>query len=314
MKRAVLALAVLVIAGLPGMARAIGQSDSPLAGITVTPFLQNISIDPGKPATTFSLSISNDSDSSRDMSLSVLDFGTLNDSGGVAFSGSQVNSFAKRYGLAKWLSLSQSKLQLGPHQKKTVTATIKNSADLTPGGHYAAIMISAEATGISGANGIGLNQTLSSLVLAVKTGGDHYDLRLSSVNANGSIFKMPSQVRLKFYDPGNVHVVPRGVVKLIGPGNKTISQGAINQESSFILPDTYRTMFVDLHSVKSARSWLPIASYRLEVDYRYDGISQYAAKSITIKKLNWPADIVYVIVLILIFYSLVQSLNRRRRS
>jgi hypothetical protein len=110
-----------------------------------------------------------------------------------------------------------------------------------------------------------------------KLGGEQYDLRLSGVTHNASWLHLPSIAHLRFQNPGNVAVVPRGTVQLFGPRNKLVAQGAINEDSSFILPDAYRQLTVPIKTVGSA-PWWP-AHYTLLVNYRYDGLAQTATRT-----------------------------------
>lgn len=296
MKKILLFSLILGLLIIPQAAHAA----NPPSGITVSPYLNNIAIDPNEPTTSFNVSVTNNTNYSQTLHFSIADFGSLDETGGVAFAGSSNSSFTKKYGLSSWLSLNSNDLTLMPEQTTTIATTIKNSTSLTPGGHYGAILISTKAVGKLGKNNVGLQQTVTSLILADKLGGDHYDLKLAGITQNGNLFHPPTKITLRFYNPGNVHVIPRGVVKLL-QGNTTISQGVINEDSNYVLPGTYRQIFVDMHKVSTVPTVRLVNTYKLEVSYRYDGYNQFATKTYIIRLISgWTIGLGVLIISLVI--------------
>jgi hypothetical protein len=244
-------------------------------GISLSPFLQQITIKPADADKSFTLTLSNHTSSLQELSLKAQDFGSLNDTGGVLLEGSNDNT--RKYGLTSWLTLGTDTVVLPAHQSKDIAVTILNRDSLQPGGHYGAVVASVNSLDKATGNHVAINQQLLSLILVDKVGGEHYDLKLSSIGHDGNWLHLPHTVRLQFQNPGNVHVVPRGTVKLKNPAGKVLAQGLINTESAYILPESYRQMYVPLTSVAKQ---LPLpGTYRIEVSYRYDGLPNYAVKT-----------------------------------
>ncbi|MDB5185691.1 MAG: hypothetical protein JWL85_214, partial [Candidatus Saccharibacteria bacterium] len=213
------------------------------------------------------------------MKLSVVDFSALNEEGGVNFGGTPNISYGETFGLAKWLTLDLKELELEAGKTAEITATINNDDKLRPGGHYGAIMVTLESADGSTPNTIDTRQTLSALVFARKMGGEKYDLKLDTVSHDGNMFKLPSKVRLRFFNPGNVHVVPRGTVKIVRDSDKRIvAEGTINEDSNFMLPETYRQLFVNLRSIEAIAPMSP-SKYHLVTEYRYDGLDKVASRA-----------------------------------
>ena len=283
-------VASFMIASAP---RAEAASPRPL--VTIAPFLQQVQIAPTDGVKNFNVAVTNDSGTTLSFHFSTVDFGSLDETGGLAFAGSNESSLTKKYGLAAWLRLNVSDLSVVPGQTAQVTATIINDVSLQPGGHYAAIIASVKNQGAATRGQVAIKQELSSLVLATKTGGEKYDLHLDSLRYGSNWWHLPSEVTLRFYNPGNVHVVPRGLVKVVAPNGQVVSQGVINDASSFALPQTYRQIPVELQSVGHG-GWRP-GLYHIQVNYRYDGIDRYVTRTFAARFLNLSSVLLITVVL-----------------
>jgi hypothetical protein len=310
-KLAIVALAIVVAVVSASQSEALAQSSSQ---VTIVPFLQSVRVESNEPTKTVDLTITNSSSKTQSFHLNVLNFGTLNETGGLVFSGNNASALAKKYGLASWLRLSVSDLVLEPNQSSTVQATIINDVSLTPGGHYGAVVASINTKDDIGSNKVNVKQELSSLIFATKVGGEKYDLSLKGLNYDVGWGKLPSQVTLRFKNTGNVQVVPRGIVKILSPRGNVVSQGVINEASSYVLPETYRQIPVSLKSVAKEGIWPRF--YRLDVYYRYDGINSFTAKSYTLYLVNWAAIAAFMATLVLTVFLIfkVWKHEMRRRS
>ncbi len=261
-------------------------------GITLSPFEQQISLAPDDTTKTFNLLLTNNTNNLQELSISARDFGSLNDTGGVLLEGSK--SYTQKYGLTSWLVLGTDTVVLQPGEKRNIPITIENRSSLQPGGHYGAVVVSVTGLNNQKSNQVLINQQLLSLLFVKKIGGEHYDLKLKEVEQNGNWFNLPTTVKLRFQNPGNVHVAPRGLVKLKAPSGKVLAQGIINAESAYILPETFRELYVPLIKVNSS---LPLpGAYKVEVDYRYDGLDVVAHKSYLVRYVNlWLGVLVLLI-------------------
>ena len=240
--------------------------------LSVSPPFQEVTINPGQAETQLKVSVDNNSDQSQTFRVSALDFGTLDETGGVAFLGSQATALQRKYGLVNWLRLDRSSVTVAPKKSATVTATILNQDTLSPGGHYASILFTLESKPAPGNEPrVAVNQAFSSLIFAKKIGGAKFGLELDKPN-QPSKWRLPERIGLRFYNSGNVHNVPRGLVSIIGPRGNTVAQGTINTESAMILPETHRRYVVKMQ--QSGSALLP-GKYQLKVQYRYDGKAEF---------------------------------------
>lgn len=251
--------------------------------ISLSPFLQNITVSESDTTKSFNLELTNHSPNVQELDLTTRDFGSLNETGGILLEGSTDN-YSQHYGLTSWLTLETDTVVLQPGEARTILVSINNRQDLQPGGHYAAVVAGVKSLDDQTGNHVAINQQLLSLILVDKQGGDHYDLKLKSVEQNGNWLHLPDDIKLQFQNPGNVHVVPRGQVLLKNPAGRVIARGIINSESAYVLPASLRDLYVRLIPV--GRS-LPLPGiYHVEVDYRYDGIDQTASKSFAVRFIN----------------------------
>jgi hypothetical protein len=289
---------LLVLAVPSAQALAAPAARNTSGGISLSPFLQQISVQSSDVNKTFTLTLTNHTDALQELDLKTQDFGSLNDTGGILLAGSK-SSYSQKYGLASWLSLETDTVVLQPKESHSLTVTVNNRQDLQPGGHYGAVAATVNSLNDQSGNRVVINQQLLSLVLVDKVGGEHYDLKLASMTPNGNWFHFPTVVKLRFQNPGNVHVIPRGLVKLKSPSGRVVAQGIINSESAFILPETFRELYVPLSKVGSAYP-LP-GLYSIEVDYRYDQINRYAVKQYKLQFIDLGLYMVFAVLMLLVY-------------
>jgi hypothetical protein len=246
------------------------------AGFTVAPAFQEISIRAGQPESEYNLQIRNHSKSDQNFRLSVVDFGSLDEEGGVAFLGAPTSELEHKYGLAAWMTLEKDALFVPAGKSANLVVHVSNRASLAPGGHYGAVLATAVTdTGQIGVgSSVGIKQVLSSLVLATKENGAQRALKLKNQRSNAAFWHLPTVVEEQFENRGNVHVVPRGIVAVTDPWGKEVVRGALNEASGAVLPESVRRYKTPLAVVGGA--WLP-GRYRLVTTYRYDGADETKA-------------------------------------
>jgi hypothetical protein len=240
------------------------------SGFVVSPIYQNVSIGAQQAQAHYEVTLSNSTAADQSFKLSTVDFGSLNDSGGVAFLGSSTSSFSKKYGLSGWMKLDSDTVAVPQGKSVQIGVSILNSDTLTAGGHYGAIL----ATALTAPDGpavqprVGVFEVLSSLLLLIKQGGATPSLSVTAQSADGGWWRMPSSVTDRFQNSGNVHVVPRGVVEVKDPLGKVVMRGSINENSGIILPQMYRKYATPLMAMEAA--WVP-GRYSVVLSYRFDG-------------------------------------------
>lgn len=300
--------------GLKNQALAANQTPH---GLTVSPAYQQVSLAASEPEHPLTFSLTNNTPAKQTIKLSIADFNTLDETGGLFFVGANPTQLQKKYGLASWVSLPEATVAVDPGQTVSVKAVILNQASLNPGGHYGALMLSlVTENGVSKTNAVGFQPIASALLFVNKIGGDIHSLSLDKVDKPKSIFALPSVVTLHFRNQGNTHVLPRGTVEVRDPGGKLISRGIINQDSAIILPELSRQF-----QVKLTRLALPErpGHYRLLVNYRFDGYDNFRTYQARLLLITPVGLLIFLVALIVLtatayrFTSLGQKLKRLKK-
>lgn len=284
-------------------------AESAPRGITVSPVFQEIILEQKDTETDFFVSLTNTTETAVTLRITVFDFGSLDESGGVAFLGAS-NDLEKKYALASWMRPEKDVFMLEPGETKEILVTIENREMLSPGGHYGALTFRAE-TG-AGENGTGsivaINQLFSTLVFVKKIGGEIYGLDLKESEYKSGLVRFQDILRLRFQNQGNVHVVPRGIATVSDPFGRVVAKGILNGESALILPETFRVYPVHLGAL--AMSFIP-GRYTMDIAYRYDGKDDFSTTSLQFNFIPLPA---ILLGLVLAVYGWYMIRRRRKRN
>jgi hypothetical protein len=236
-------------------------------GIYLSPPFEEIEINNEKSEVEFELEIGNNSQTSQVFDLSVVDFGSLDESGGVAFLTTNTDNSQKKYALASWIVLEKSEVIVAFGEKEKVKVTILNKESLSPGGHYGAVLVTYRNEERPEGDKVGINQSMASLIYVQKSGGETKNLILRNVNWKDPLFRVIKKVELRFENNGNVHLVPRGKIEISYLG-KLVAKGIINEGSAIILPESFRRLEVEIDWFSK---WKWPGIYSVEIDYRFDG-------------------------------------------
>lgn len=280
-------------------------------GITVSPAFQQVTIQANETEHPVSFTITNDKNIAQTLSLSTADFNTLSESGGLVFVGTNPTALQKKYGLAKWLSLPQTQITIAPGQTVTIKADVLDLASMPAGGHYGALMLAVQNPGAATtSNNIAVHPIASSLLFVTKLGGDTHKLGLAGVTVNRKFLSLPDEVILRFHNDGNTHLIPRGIVTVVDSRGKVVSKGIINDDSGIILPETLRRYYVPMQQIAS--SALP-GQYKLRVDFRFDGISQFRSYQTSFWIIPWYVILIILVLVGLLIYTARAMIKRRSK-
>ena len=195
-------------------------------GITISPVQKEIIISSGLVEATTNVELTNRTGKNLVGTIRLVDFKTLNETSGLLFS--QAGVPTDRYGLANWMTLPYGEvINVLDGQTSTIPVHISNRADLSPGGHYGAVVVTLGTAKQTGSTQASFKEELVSLLLVNKRGGETYGLQLQSFSTNTKT-NIPITVNLKFRATGNVHVIPRGYIEVADPKGKIVAKGIIN--------------------------------------------------------------------------------------
>lgn len=203
----------------------------------------------------------NNSDKPISLNISAIDFKQKDLIGIVTFLGENSKDFS--YSLASFLNFETNRLDIEPNQQKKLRVFIKNREDVSPGGHYAAVIGRLiEPKGDSHKSYVA--PSVSSLIYLEKKGGERFKIVLKDLSWPSSFiaFGYPGGLGLTFSNDGNVHLIPYGRLEIKDIFDRLLYRGVVNSDSSRILPETRRIISVDL--VKTANS-LPFSVNTISV-------------------------------------------------
>lgn len=256
-----------MLASISGPASSAAASSS-TSGITVSPPVKQIEIGPGLLQAFTDVIVTNNSPYTYTAKINLYDFSALGENGGVS-----LDQAGSKFGLANWMSLpGGNSLTLAKGQSQDIKVVINNRSDLTPGGHYGAVVLTSTSQTSQSNNNVGFNQQVASLVFLNKTGGEVYGLQLSSISRD-PLSGMPNDISLAFKSTGNVYVVPHGYVDVIDPKGKLIERGIINQQDTILMQGTTRQYVTLMQPVTNPNLK---GKYKLMVHYRHDGQNGYS--------------------------------------
>jgi hypothetical protein len=241
--------------------QAQGEAKLLAGSLEVSPAIAEVVLHRGKEEKLV-LTFTNHSKKPVSVEVFPLDFKQKDGDGALSFLGQEAGSYS--YSLSSFLGLESRTLELSSLEKKDFVVTIRDRADLSPGGHYAAVV--ARVVQKDGRPEMAtLTPSLSSLILLRKVGGERFNLSLRDVSyPNGLVaFRIPSAIQLTFRNEGNVHLVPYGRVEVRDVLGRMIYKGVLNQGSYRVFPSAIRYIPVAMHTTSSWQ--LPISFHTLVI-------------------------------------------------
>lgn len=297
---------------LSASAASSNQRPITFSGITVTPAVSRINLVPGQDQLEYKISVINNSTEDVTLDARAVDFKSLNDSGGIAFITSDKQQLDSKYGLTKWLEITPNSFNIKKNKSQTIDVKVKNSQELSPGGHYAAILFQNQnETSNRGETHVDVNQVVSSLIFIQKLGGEKYDLSLRPLQISTAWLNLPSTAKLFFKNTGNIQSAPYGTVKIINATGGEVARGQINPDSSLVLPDSTRYFRTDL--IKTSRAILP-GTYKMQVKYHPDGSKETKFYEQKFTYVNIPFLLLMIFILASICYLSYKTYIKRHKT
>lgn len=280
-------------------------------GLTLSPPLKDITLGPGLLETTTEVALTNNTAQAVQTQLKLVDLKALGDFGGTSLDKA---GLPDAYNLANWMSLpGGDRVTIPANQTVRIKVMITNRSDLAPGGHYGAVVVTADSVATPKSN-VSISQQLVSLVFVKKLGGEKYGLRLKEMLVDQVRGSMPQSVRLNFASTGNVHVTPRGYIEVTDPKGKLVAKGIINSDSSLVLPGVSRQLTTAMQPVNNSSA---TGQYKITAHYRYDGEEDFQVQSVYFTRSGFPQSFLLAAgalvggVLILATFFLVRKIIRK---
>ena len=245
------------------------QSNEAIA-FSITPPLVKNSMSPGEIWKS-SIKIINNSPEEVSIYAQTADFKSGKESGEVEFlktGEKDVNGSSPFF--SQWIVLDSEEIKIVPFGSREIPFIIDVPEDASPGGHYAAILAgTAPPSGDISGSSIKISSLLASLIL-LNVKGD--------VSERGIIREFSSDEKIyqdekinfiiRFENLGNIHLQPRGDIKIYNQFNEFKDKILINHDTDFgnVLPKSIRKWNFEWDSGKSL---LDMGRYRAELILTY---------------------------------------------
>lgn len=249
-----LALAML---GLYGCIPTATAAEKPV-GLTVTPAQLNLTVSSERPAAEQTITLSSGYDTP-------VRFGA--ELRAIDETGAQlIPAGALDEQFANALRLSASDITIEPGEPYKLTVRVEKTAELSPGGHYAVLVLTqlGDASQIPAFRGaVAIN------IFTINSDGVTARLKLQDVHLPRTLFTLPSKVELDFRNDGNTHVVPRASVGIYNKdGSSLYRQALVNTNSLPLFPGKEHQFTAEMRGLETR--WLP-GKMSGVVMYRIDG-------------------------------------------
>lgn len=228
--------------------------------IEISPAFVDITLGEEGDEKSFEILITNKTNKKIKVDFSSLDFKQTDPSGAIGFLGKEIGNYT--YSLSSFLTFDNPSLEINSGEKKKLTVTVTNREDLSPGGHYAAVIIRQNQSG-DGKNTL-VSPALSSLIYLNKKGGERYNLSFKDINFPKLpvVFSYPSTSLITFQNDGNVHLTPYGRADITDIFGRLIYKGIINEGSIKVLPQSRR--YIPVYSKRISYS-LPVSINKISI-------------------------------------------------
>ncbi len=257
--------------------------------LTVTPPLFKVNINPGGLWSS-SVKIANNNSSPVTIYTQVIDF-KAKENGGIEFIkeyGSEQGGEKKIF-LSQWVDVSKESIVLEAYKSADIPFTIRVPEDAQPGGHYAAILTGNKpAEKIESGTGISISSMLATLIMLRVSGDIKEEGNIREFSTDKKFYKNPEVLfNVKFENSGNVHLQPRGEIRIFNIFNKVKGVISVNDKTEFgnVLPESLRKWeFL----WKEENSIFPFGRYKADLVLSYGE----EAKQTDFRTLNfWIFDI-----------------------
>lgn len=208
--------------------------------LTITPPLIKVNFNPGQTWQS-AIKIVNNNPQDLNIFVKVMDFKS-GPEGGIVFIKEKTEG-EKKYLLSEWIEFPKEPILIPAFQSKEIPFTIKVPENAEPGGKYAAILAGPQAPEKTEGTVIKITPLVSSLVLATVRGETREAIWIREFSTDKIFYQKPKvNFTLKIENIGNVHIQPKGEIKIFNMLGKERGKISFNQNTEYgnILPQSAR--------------------------------------------------------------------------
>ena len=201
------------------------------------------------------------------------------------------------------LKLSATEFIVPAHGVYYLTVLATDNGSLSPGGHYATLVLSNQNTKPAQSS---VQSEVSLGIFIVKRDGLISNVVLTDHILDRKYFAFPKALSVELLNDGNAHITPRGSAQITDNKNTVIAEGVFNPDSKIILPGK---RFNQQLQFSKNNSLLP-KRLKLEIRYRADGIDEPKVY----QKYFWyiPSFYLYLVIFLVILVTFLIIWRRQK--
>lgn len=280
-----------------------------IGGLTVSPYEENLYLAVGSKTQTQIL-IRNNEAQTVEVKVSYADFKAGSQPGVPLYF--NATGLSKQDDPSVWLN-SQTSFAIASHATYTLSVNILVPDGVTPGGHYAAVVLQQIISDGQKEGNLGISGKIA-IPYLIAVSGDYRDIEsVSSITLHPSSVSLLSLplvgttclnagdckmvVTTDLKNSGDIHDLPIGTVDVYDMLGNKVQSVPFNPDKGFILPGSER-IFTTILDLKKLGGLLGEGNYTVRVALSYNGRSLISEKSFT--SVNWGPIIVIAVIGILV--------------
>ena len=222
--------------------------------LSITPPLIKNNVSPGQVWRS-AIKVVNNNAVAVEVYTEVVDFRSNNENGKVEFIRDQGQlDLYKNHLLSQWVDIDSGPYSITPGQSADIPFTVVVPETADPGGHYAAILVGTKPpVETGGGSSIKVSSQLASLILLRINGEEKEEGQIREFSTSEKFYFNPRvNFKLRFENTGNVHLLPRGEIRvenIFGEEKGTIKLNH-NTEFGNVLPEGIRAWNFEWQSEK----------------------------------------------------------------
>ena len=209
--------------------------------LSISPSLYEMSAEPGQEWRS-TLKIVNVNKFDLTVYADVVNFAPRGEGGEGMFM--PVDEGGEGFTLAEWFTITTEPIIIPREQSVEIPFAVRVPFDASPGGHFAAILIGTKPiASTDGSSKLQTAQMVTSLFFARVAGDVEENGTIREFSAEKTILGRPEATfSLRFENKGNVHLQPRGEIKIYNMWGEERGIIPINQQANFgnVLPESIR--------------------------------------------------------------------------
>jgi len=212
--------------------------------MSITPPLIKNNVSPGQIWKS-SVKITNNNKEEINVYVETLDFKGSSESGAVEFlTDVSENEEENKHLLSRWIVIDPGPIKIPAQTSKEISFIIDVPEEVSPGGHYAAILAGTKPPQdqVEGTS-IKISSLLGSLILLNVKGDVKEEGKIREFSSEKGVYeKAEVEFTVRFQNTGNVHIQPRGEIRVYNWLGKDKGHMTLNHNSEFgnVLPQGIR--------------------------------------------------------------------------